>query len=332
MAMSSHDPIALRVASGSARQRPRRRLHRIASAALATALVLCAPALAQAQAKAGQSTERRLPRVTPTTGASWLEVRGTSMEVSAMGREGHSSNQIPDWVATHAQSELIRSVRPDPPDLTEVFTLTGADIFRLSCRSCHAADGSGSPPEVKSLIDPIRATSARLQMERMEALGRPIPRAMADTLASQAKQKFLQRLHHGGQRMPVFNHLADDEVDALFGYLERLAKVPGAPEKPARLNRSVTRVGELLVKGTCHTCHAAAGRGGGPEVLKQGIIPSLDTFSEQKLPAYVVRKVTEGAPIDPTWSARGKMPVFNYLTGDEVRAAYTYLLLYPPHK
>jgi hypothetical protein len=51
------------------------------------------------------------------------------------------------------------------------------------------------------------------------------------------------------------------------------------------------------------------------------------------LPEFV-RKVTSGAPIimgTPSASYRGRMPVFVYLSQDEAAAAYSYLLLYPPH-
>ena len=91
----------------------------------------------------------------------------------------------------------------------------------------------------------------------------------------------------------------------------------------------MARMGEILVKGTCHSCHAAAGRGGGPEVLQRGIIPSLDSFPEQKAAAFFVEKVREGAPIAEGWNARGRMPVFSYLTDEEVGAASVYLVLYP---
>lgn len=300
-----------------------------ALAGLVTVLFLAAPTGAQ-EPQGAAARGSRPPRVTPTTGPSWLEVRRTGMETSAMGRVGRQAKAVPDWVVTRPMSELQRLDRPDPPEVTERFVLTGADLFRLSCRSCHSADGTGSPPEVKSLIDPIRATSVEATLRQMEARGRPIGRDFAETLAGQAKQTFLDRLEHGGERMPIYDHLADDEIDALYGYLLRLARVPGAPEKDVRLERSVTRVGELLVKGTCHTCHAAVGQGGGLEVLARGTIPSLDSFSEQKLVGFFVEKVREGASIDPSWRARGRMPVFSYLTEDEVRAAYLYLVLYPP--
>lgn len=298
----------------------------------ATLLLMTAlPSVARPQAgAAGGAAGQPAPRVTPVSGASWMEVRGTSMERSAMGRAGRSAPQLPD-VTYLPTSELRRLELPDPPALTEDFTLTGADLYRLSCRSCHTAAGTGNPPEIRSLIDPIRATSVELTLQQMEARGRSIPPELAETLAAQARTTLIQRLEHGGERMPVFNHLSEDEIDALLLYLQQLADIPGTRERPpARVEASVARVGELLVKGTCHTCHAAAGRGGGQEVLQRGIIPSIDTFTDQRLMGFLEQKVREGAPIGEGWSGRGRMPVFSYLTADEVRAVYVYLLLYPP--
>lgn len=313
-----------------------RRARRWLSAGLVAAVLLCAaggPVSArQGQPAAPPAAGTPAPTVTAVTGPSWLELRGTSMERSTMGRAGRSAPELPA-VTFLPTSELQRIPRPDPPALTERFVLTGADLYRLSCRSCHTAAGTGSPPEISSLIDPIRATSAAHTMEQMEQRGRAIPRDLAETLAGQARDTFFQRLEHGGQQMPVFDHLSAHEVEALLLYLEQLADLPGARRRaPIRVTASVTRVGELLIKGTCHTCHAAAGRGGGPEVLQRGVIPSLDTFTEQQATTALVEKVRVGASIAEGWNARGRMPVFSYLTDDEVRAAYGYLVLYPPEE
>lgn len=314
---------------------PRRPRRRLAPGLALAALLLLPGGLAVARQETGGAAPvagQPAPRVTPVTGPSWLELRGTSMERSAMGRAGRSAPENPT-ITFRPTSQLVRHERPDPPALTESFVLTGADLYRLSCRSCHTAAGTGSPPEIRSLIDPIRATSAELTLQQMEARGRSIPPELAETLAGQASNTFFQRLEHGGERMPVFDHLSAGEIEALVLYLEKLADVPGARErKPIEVEASVARVGELLVKGTCHTCHAAAGRGGGPEVLQRGIIPSLDTFPEQKPVAFFVEKVREGASIAAGWNARGRMPVFSYLTQEEVRAAYAYLALYPPEE
>jgi mono/diheme cytochrome c family protein len=92
-------------------------------------------------------------------------------------------------------------------------------------------------------------------------------------------------------------------------------------------------VGEHLVKGTCHICHAATGPGTDPQALIRNVLPSLASFARDRTVFQVLRKVRAGAPIEmgPLHQASGgRMPVFSYLTDDEVAAAYLYLIIYPP--
>jgi hypothetical protein len=67
----------------------------------------------------------------------------------------------------------------------------------------------------------------------------------------------------------------------------------------------------------------------------EGAIPPLSTLtSRESLPEFV-RKVTAGNPISmgvKVMPFRGRMPVFDYLSEDEVANAYLYLTLYPPQK
>lgn len=166
----------------------------------------------------------------------------------------------------------------------------------------------------------------------MRERGRPISAAFARELASGSKKDLLDRLHKGGQKMPSFAYLTDKEVDALIGHLELLAGLPG-PGKPPTLTEPVTRVGELLVKGTCHICHDATGRWPNPEELLQGSVPPLGGFATEKTMPEVVRKVRYGATIvmgSLPLPYRGRMPVFNYLSDDEIVSAYLYLIIYPP--
>ena len=75
--------------------------------------------------------------------------------------------------------------------------------------------------------------------------------------------------------MPPFRHLAPEEVAALRAYLEELAGVPGAQRKQIWLSEPAGRVGEHLVKGTCHICHEASGPGLAVGVAMRESIPSL---------------------------------------------------------
>ena len=266
------------------------------------------------------------PAVTPVRGPSNLERVGLSMETSGMGRTGRwgpppTESPLPNPTITYSES----STRPSQ--------LSGADLYRLDCQACHQADGNGAPPEINALIGPVQATSAAVMTARMEKIGRPITPAFALQLATESKKALLDRLKHGGQKMPSFGHLTDNEVQALVAYLELLSGVPGAEKRQLVVTEPVARIGELLVKGTCHTCHAATGRWPDPEELLQGAVPPLGSFSMERSAYQVIRKVRYGAPVvmgRASVTYRGRMPVFDYLKDDEVSAAYLYLLIYPP--
>jgi len=266
------------------------------------------------------------PAVTPVRGPSDLERVGLTMQTSGMGRTGlwgppPTENPRPLPSVTYSEN------------ITRSSQLSGADLYRLACQACHQADGNGAPPEINAIIGPVQATSAVVMAERMKKIGRPITAAFALQLATDSRKDLLDRLKNGGQKMPSFGHLTGKEVQALVAELELLARVPGAEKRQFVVTESVMRMGELLVKGTCHICHAATGRWPDPEELLQGAVPPLGSFPAERSIDQVIRKVRYGAPVvmgRALVSYRGRMPVFDYLTDDEVSAAYLYLLIYPP--
>lgn len=276
------------------------------------------------------------PAVTPIQGPSRLSALILPLQLTSLGQVGM-------W--GRAPRDPFRSYPPAgageaPPDRdgdefhgtwtdAGTFRLTGADVYRLACRSCHGPAGAGAPEEIPAILDPVRATSAELAVENMARRGIPVDREMMEVLAVQAEESLRQRLRDGGDRMPAMGYLSDDEVEALIGYLKAMAGVPGPGRVPAGLERSVARAGELLTKGTCHICHDATGPGGGEEALRRGVIPALSSFTREKPLTTFVKKVREGAPIAPEMG-RGRMPVFRYVSEEEVTAAYVYLALYPP--
>jgi mono/diheme cytochrome c family protein len=143
----------------------------------------------------------------------------------------------------------------------------------------------------------------------------------------------LKRLHEGGQDMPSFHHLSAREIRSLVGYLQQLAGVPGTSEEQVAIQESHARVGELIVKSTCHICHSATGVNPTPAELSQGAIPPLSALPDRVNEQQLVRKVTSGAPvIAATMSPvfRGRMPVFSYLRENEAADVYEYLTTYPP--
>ncbi len=268
-------------------------------------------------------------RVTPVAGESWLNHLGISFDSTSMGRMGQ--NTPPPTVRYEPKWNQLAGSE----DLNERFVLSGSDLYRLDCESCHQPDGRGSPPEIHSLIEPIQATSAAALEERMKRAGRPITAAMAREMAASGEAAVRTRLQKGGEKMPPFDHLQGDEVEALLAFLRQLAGVPGAESHQIRVTEPYTRVGEHLVKGTCHICHGATGPGTNPEALLRNVLPSLASFPREKTYVQVLQKVRRGAPIaeGPLGQpSGGRMPVFSYLTDDEVAAAYLYLIIYPPRQ
>jgi len=219
-----------------------------------------------------------------------------------------------------------------PVRIARTVVLTGTDLYRLECQSCHKADGSGVPPEIPAIIGPVQATSATLMERRMRERGRPISAAFARELASGSEKDLLDRLKNGGQTMPSFSYLTEREIRALISDLDMLAGVPGSA-KTASVTEPATRVGELIVKGTCHICHDATGAWPDPEQLLQGSIPPIAGFTAKKAMPEFIWKVRRGAPVvmgSLQLPYRGRMPVFDYLRDDEVALAYLYLIHYPP--
>lgn len=294
------------------------------SAWLATGIVVStAPGSSAPEARSAIRT--RMLAVTPVSGPSNLHRLGLRLQQSAMGWTGRLGP--PPDLASSA-TVVVR-----PSNLADPAILTGADLYRLNCRACHRVDGRGAPDEIKSIIDPIRSTSPLIMRQRMEERGSPINAAFARELASGTREDVLNRLKNGGEKMPAFDHLSGVEVDALFAYLEWLAGVPGAEHRQRRIAEPVSRVGEHLVKGTCHICHDATGPWPDPEALLDGARPSLAGLAAQRTIYDVLRKVRYGKPVImgiAKISYRGRMPVFDYLTDGEVSAAYTYLIAYPP--
>lgn len=263
-------------------------------------------------------------RITPVEGDSWLRHLGIPFIASNMGR-------VANWgpSPSSAPSQPSSGEGPDGD-----FLLSGADLYRLNCQSCHKADGSGVPPEINSLIGPVQATSPVMIRAQMKQRGIELDAKTVSKLVSQAEAALRTRLQNGGEKMPPFRHLAQEEVAALLAYLEELVGVPGAKRKQIWLSEPAGRVGEHLVKGTCHICHEASGPGLAVGVAMKESIPSLASLPIERFPYEVIRKVREGIsrPTPMMTSNHGQMPIFSDLTPEEVAAAYAYLVRYPPRQ
>jgi mono/diheme cytochrome c family protein len=269
--------------------------------------------------------------ITPVTGESWLHHLGRSFDETSMGKTWQlgPASEI-DYRTTHLRTQAVpTSTNPE----SRVETVNGSELYRINCQGCHGEFGLGAPSEIPSLIDPVRASSAALVGQRMKQLGMELSQRQIAEFANQSRGALLKRLHEGGQDMPSFGHLNELEMRSLVAYLNQLAHVPGADKKANAIRESPVRIGELIVKSTCHLCHAATGANPTPAEMFAGAIPPLSAIPTRVDQAQLVRKVTRGAPVavGPVASLyRGRMPVFNYLTEDDAADVYEYLAQYPP--
>ena len=287
--------------------------------------------LAFASSMLAQTTSPQANRVTSVAGASWLTHLGRPFDETSMGKTGRLG---PSELEPNEQgSEWMGRASSRAGAQTTI--LHGSDLYRLNCRGCHGEGGTGAPPEINSIINPVRAGSAALIMARMKNAGMSISHPEAAQLARQSQDALLQRLHNGGKDMPPFSHLNEVEIRALTSYLKQLADVPGAEGQPLKVQEPALRRGELIVKSTCHICHSASGENPDAKQLAQGAIPPLGTLTSRVNLTQFVRKVTHGAPIlmgAPPLLCRGRMPVFYYLSEDEAADAYRYLSSYRPYQ
>ena len=279
----------------------------------------------------GQTVGAKEAPVTVVEGESWLNHIHRSFDETSMGKTGRLGPpaSAPEDELLHFQLESS----PDPDSQTE--TLRGSDLYRLNCRGCHGESGLGAPPEINSVLDPVRASSVVSVKERMQRAGMDISRAEAGKLAEEARSALLQRLHNGGEDMPPFRHLNGEEVRSLVAYLKQLAGISGARSGQVAIKESPLRVGEHIAKSTCHICHDASGANPSALQLSEGAIPPLNTLTSRLSRLEFIRKVTRGAPVvmgAPPLPYRGRMPVFYYLSEGEADDVYLYLTSYPSYQ
>jgi len=276
----------------------------------------------------GQAAGPEEVAVTAVSGESWIRHLHTTFNDTRMGR---TWNLGPAPASAGSQA-AVSQLKLSPGYTGHPVTLHGSDLFRLNCRGCHGERGLGAPPEINSITGPVAATSPATTMERMKKAGRDMSPSDANAIAKDSKALLRQRLHIGGQHMPPPT-LSEAEIRCLVPYLEQLSEVHGTGNQQLTVKESAYRVGEHIVKSTCHVCHNAVGPNPSPSEMLEGAIPPLSTLTSRVTLAEFVRKVTNGAPIMegvPPTPYRGRMPVYPYLTQDEAAAAYEYLTLYPP--
>ncbi len=289
------------------------------AASIASAL---AAAVAGSEAQPGRSAE---PAVTPVAGPSWLShlntrYRDTSLGRGA-GRYGPAPNDVPPAVAdatVQHHPALRRADRRRP--------VTGSTARPVTGRRAPEPQGKSSRFSIRSEGSSVAMVSRQLQP------GGKAASAAARTQAGQARTDLYRRIEKGGQRMPPLAHLEKAEVDVLYAYLTQLAGNPDAQRLSAR-TVSWGRLGEHVVKGTCHICHDAAGPRPARDAMLQGAIPAMSVLLADNPRILFIRKVRSGAPVTvagQSFHYRGRMPVFHYLRDEELAAAYDFLVAYPP--
>ena len=268
-------------------------------------------------------------------GPSWIKHLGVTVLQTRMGQMGGSlpvdaKNQR---TATGDPANVVnlKSVmqrflpafrsRPEESEgiLSEKFAASGADLYRWNCQSCHGPEGKGAEPEINSIIGPVQGTSAKLTRDRMEARGIEADDEMVAQMSELAAASLRDRLQHGGKKMPAFDYLRSDEVDALIGYLEKLAGVPATKRDGLIVQESAARVGEHMVRGTCHICHDATGPGAG---MGQGTIPSLASIPRDHSLSGIVHQVQYGSCTTMKLTGGEVMPAYPYFSEEEIAAVY----------
>ncbi len=264
-----------------------------------------------AAAAFGSAALAATPEATPATGPSWLDKLGRNFDKSALGRVGALGPNEQD-------PELAAPAPKDGSWLRKGFEVRGADLFRFTCRSCHGAGGRGMAPEILPLVNLVKATSAEWQKDQG---------AGAADRAKLAEKLLQHQITAGGRSMPGFNFLANEEAEALLGYLEHLASIEDPKHADRTLQLPVDRVGELIVKGTCQTCHEAS-PATGKRPTESAIPPLSGMTASHSAKQFVAgsRHRSQGAQ----GGLKGKGPEVTYLRDHELEAAYFYLTAYPP--
>ena len=115
------------------------------------------------------STKTQEPVVTPVAGPSWLNRLGLTYRESSLGRGAatYGPPPTPGSPSTQRPSQSIAALPIGRPVM-----LSGADLYRLNCQSCHRAEGTGAPPEIKSVLGLVQGSSIELVRQHLQQEGK----------------------------------------------------------------------------------------------------------------------------------------------------------------
>jgi hypothetical protein len=116
----------------------------------------------QGRRSAGKPAE---PVVTAVVGPSWLTHLNLTYRDSSLGR-GAGRYGPPPSEPRPPGRDAVPSFATDQP-----VALTGLDLYRLNCQACHRAEGTGSPPEIKSILDLVQGSSFEFVRRQLQLEG-----------------------------------------------------------------------------------------------------------------------------------------------------------------
>ena len=114
--------------------------------------------------------------VTPVAGPSWLNRLGIRYRDTNLGRGSGRYGPSPNDLAVERKPVALL-IEPS-------VVLTGADLYRLNCQACHHAEGTGAPPEVRSVVPAVQGSSLEMMNRPWHSSGGFQKKATSETIIS----------------------------------------------------------------------------------------------------------------------------------------------------
>lgn len=146
---------------------------------------------------------------------------------------------------------------PTAPTAASAAELTGASLYRISCTSCHGANGQGSTFKDKDQTISIPS----LGWDDLNTMYRAQP--SRGTVEQQLALAITQGQDEQGEAMsemmPRWSSLSQAQVDGLVQYIQTGVAAKGAA--PTLATAALNLKGEQLYQAACASCHGKDGAG-----------------------------------------------------------------------